>query len=99
METTLLLCLIRKKKKIPSITFSGFVLLCFGCTLWHAGGVPGDSDSKEFACSVGELGLIPGLERSPGDGMATHSSILAWRIPIDRGDWRATVHGVTKSWT
>ena len=33
------------------------------------------------------------------EGMATHSSILAWRIPMDRGAWRATVHGVTKSWT
>ena len=32
-------------------------------------------------------------------GMATHSNIPAWRIPIDRGDWQATVHGVTKSWT
>ena len=31
--------------------------------------------------------------------MATHSSILAWRIPLDRGAWRATVHGVAKSWT
>ena len=33
------------------------------------------------------------------DGMATHSRILAWRIPMDRGAWRATVHGVTKSRT
>ena len=32
-------------------------------------------------------------------GMATHSSILAWRIPIDRGAWWATVHGVAKNWT
>ena len=31
--------------------------------------------------------------------MATHSSILAWRIPMDRGSWRATAHGVTKNWT
>ena len=31
--------------------------------------------------------------------MATHSSILAWRIPMDKGAWRATAHGVTKSWT
>jgi len=30
--------------------------------------------------------------------MATHSSILAWRIPMDRGAWRATVQGVTKRW-
>ena len=33
------------------------------------------------------------------EGMATHSSILAWRIPMDRGAWRATVHGVEMSWT
>ena len=31
--------------------------------------------------------------------MATHSSILAWRIPMDRGAWRVTVHGVAKSQT
>ena len=33
------------------------------------------------------------------EGKATHSSILAWRIPMDRGGWQATVHGVTKSRT
>ena len=33
------------------------------------------------------------------EGMATHSSILAWRMPIDRGAWQAAVHGVTKSRT
>ena len=32
-------------------------------------------------------------------GMATHSSIFAWRIPMDRGAWRAMVHGVTKNRT
>ena len=32
-------------------------------------------------------------------GMATHSSILARTIPMDRGAWRATVHGVSKSGT
>ena len=31
------------------------------------------------------------------EGMATHSSILAWSIPMNRGAWRATVHGVAKS--
>ena len=31
--------------------------------------------------------------------MATHSSILAWRMPMDRGAWQTTVHGVTKSQT
>ena len=33
------------------------------------------------------------------EGMAAHSSILAWRIPMDRGAWWATVHGITKSQT
>ena len=33
------------------------------------------------------------------EGMATHTSILAWRIPMDRGDWQATVHGVRHDWS
>ena len=40
-----------------------------------------------------------GWEDPLEEGMATHSSILALRIPMDRGAWRATVHGVTKSRT
>ena len=44
-------------------------------------GFPGGSFMKEAACNVGDLGSIPGLGRSPGKGIATHSGILAWRIP------------------
>ena len=40
---------------------------------------------------MGHLGLIPGL------GQRTHSSILAWRIPVDRRAWHAIVHGVSES--
>jgi len=40
-----------------------------------------------------------GCEYPLEEGMATQSSILAWRIPMDRGGWQATVHGVTESWT
>ena len=40
-----------------------------------------------------------GWEDPLEEGMATHSSILAWRIPRDRGTWQATVFGVTKGWT
>ena len=40
-----------------------------------------------------------GLEDPLEEGMATHSSILVWRIPMNRGPWRVTVHGVSKSWT
>ena len=57
---------------------------------------PGGSDSRESAGNAGDPGLIPGLGRSPGGG---HSSILAWKIPRDRGAWWDTAHRVTKSWT
>ena len=40
-----------------------------------------------------------GWEDPLEEGMTTHSSILAWRIPMDRGVWWATVYGVTKSQT
>ena len=102
-------------------------------------GCPGGSDGKESACNEGDLGLIPGLGRSPGEdngyqfqyswaslvaqtvknqpamqetwvrslgwedlleeGMATHSSTLAWRIPMDRGAWQVIVRGVANSQT
>ena len=103
------------------------------------GGFPSSSSGKESACNAGDPGSIPGLEKSPGEGisypfqypwaslvaqmvknppamweiwlqslgwedpleegMATHSSILGWRIPMDRGAWQAAVHGVAKSGT
>ena len=44
---------------------------------------------------VRSLGWEDPLEK----GMATHSSILAWKIPMDRGAWQATVHEVAKDWT
>ena len=57
---------------------------------------PGGSDGKEAACNVGDLGLISGLVRPPGGGHG-HSNILVWRMPMVRGLWQATVHGVAKS--
>ena len=51
---------------------------------------PGGSDGKESAWNAEKnLGSIPGLGRSPGEGMATHSSMLAWRIP-----WREKPSGL-----
>ena len=47
-------------------------------------GLPWWLSGKESVCNTGtsgDAGLISGLGRSPGEGMTTHSSILAWRIP------------------
>ena len=58
-------------------------------------GLLSSSHGKESSHTVGDLGLVPGSGRSTGEGMATHSSILAWRIP-----WtEATIHGVAKRQT
>ena len=44
-------------------------------------GFPGGSSGKESASNAGDLGLIPGSERSCGVGMVTYFRIIAWRIP------------------
>ena len=125
---------------LPRCTHFGIIVafnnrqgLPWWCRGWE--GFPGSSASKESACNAGDPSSIPGLERSPGEGIgdslqyswaslvaqmvknlpamqetwvqslgwedpleegkATHSSILPRRISMDRGAWRATVHGVT----
>ena len=67
------------------------------CSSIH--GFPRGSDSKESACSVGDLGSTPGLERSPGDGNGYQLQYSCLENPMGRGACWATVHGVTKSWT
>ena len=62
-------------------------------------GFPGGSDGKESACSVGDLGSSPVLERSPGGGRGNPLQYSCLENPTDRGAWWATVHVVTKSWT
>ena len=59
----------------------------------------GDSDSKVFAYNEGELGSIPGLGRSPGGEHGNPLQYSCLENPMDRGAWRATAHGVAKSWT
>ena len=57
-------------------------------------GFPGGSAGKESACNVGDLGLIPGLGRSPGEGNGYPLQYSGLENSMDY-----TVHGVTKSWT
>ena len=62
-------------------------------------GFPGGSDGKESARKVGGSGLIPGLGRFPEGGHGNPLQRSCLENPMDRGAWRATVSGVTKSRT
>ena len=57
---------------------------------------PGGSDGKESAYNTGDLGVIPGLGRSPGEGNGYSLQYSCLENSMDRGAWLATVHGVTK---
>ena len=63
--------------------------LCHGLPWWLSG--------KGSACSAGEVGVIPGLRRSPGGGHDNPLQYSGLENAMDRGAWRATVHGVTES--
>ena len=80
---------------------NGHMLLAPTCD--EAGGLynfPDGSAGKEFACNVGDIGLIPRLGISPGGGNTGNGNFFQYSClenPMDKGAWRATVHGVTKS--
>ena len=57
---------------------------------------PGGSDGKASAYSAGDPGLIPGSGRSPGEGNGNPLQYSCLENPMDRGAWRATVHGVAR---
>ena len=62
-------------------------------------GFPGGSDSKESACNAGDLGLIPGSGRSPGEGNGNLLQYYCLGNPTDRGTWQARAQGIKKSQT
>ena len=62
-------------------------------------GFPGGSEVKVSAFNAGDLGLIPGLGRSPGEGNGNPLQNSCLENPMDREAWWATVHGVAESWT
>ena len=57
-----------------------------GCPLWLS--------CEESACNVGDLGLIPGLGRSPGEGTSYPLQYSGLEKSMDRGAWQTTVHWV-----
>ena len=73
-----------KRDRLPTPVFMGF---------------SGSSDGKDSACSVGDLGSIPGLGRPPGGGPGNLLQYSCLGNPMDRGAWWATVHGVAKNRT
>ena len=60
-------------------------------------GLPCGSAGKESTCNRGDLGLVPGLGRSLGEGNGYPLQYSCLENSVDRGAWRATVHGVAKS--
>ena len=66
-----------------------FIYMCFSL------GFFGSSRDKESACNAGDLGLIPGSGRSPGEGNGNPLQYSCMDNPMDSRAWGATVHGVT----
>ena len=60
-------------------------------------GFPGGSKGKESTCNTGDLGLTPGLGRYPGEGNGYPLQYSCLKNSMDRGAWRATVHGSQES--
>ena len=60
---------------------------------------PDGSSSKKSACNAGDPCSIPGLGRSPGEGNGYPLQYSSLENSMDRGAWKAIVHGVSKSWS
>ena len=67
--------------------------------LYGSWGLPGGSVDKDSACNAGELDLIPRSGRPPGEGNGNPLQYSCLENSMDKVTWRATVHGVAKSWT
>ena len=77
---------------------SSLQMMVWATMCWHLG-FHGGSKNKESTCNAGDEGLIPGSGRSPGGGHGNPLQYSCLENPMDRGAWRAAVHGVTKSQT
>ena len=77
--------------------FSHLKKLVVSCALGFPGGLV-VKNVPAIAGAAGDLGSIPASGRSPGGGSGSPLQYSCLENPMDRGAWRATVHGVTKSW-
>ena len=80
------------------LTLAKFLLIFFFYALGF-GGLPDGSVVNNLPANAGDAGLIPGSERSPGEGNANPLHYSCLQNTMDKEAWWATTHGVTKSWT
>ena len=89
-------------RRPPSVTLDGLMLTLLNSLSRFVGlllyqiRLPWCLSGKESACNAGDVGSIPGLGRSPGEGNGNSLQCSCLENPMDRGAWQATVHGVTK---
>ena len=84
------ICAVSPPKKVAN---------CIAITPGTVLGSPSYADSYRSTCDAGDLGLIPGLGRSPEEGNGNPLQYSCLGNSMDRGAWWATVPGVTNSWT
>ena len=85
----------RTRARSPSFCRASWFIRCFP-------GLPQKLSGKDSACKAGvagDTGSIPGSGRSPEGGHGNPLQYSCLKNHMDRGAWRATVHGVSKSWT
>ena len=82
---------------IQCIVEFSLVIFCWGLGT-GSWGFPGVSVGKESPFNAGDLGSVPGLARSPGEGNSYPLQYSGLENSMNRGAWQATVHGVAKSW-
>ena len=84
---------------VSSVTFRSLIYFEFIFVYGVREGFPGGSLVKNLSDNTADAGSVPGVGRSPGEGNGYPPQYFCLGIPMDRGAWRSTVLGVTKSWT
>ena len=75
------------------LNWMAFVILNYIKSAFITRGFPGGSDGKEFTCNAGDLGLIPGLGRPPGEGNGYLLQYSCLENSMDKGAWKSQLFG------
>ena len=94
-------CLTTIQRSLLCKTIQALLNICPSLSSWPLDqelwlSFPGSSAGKESSCNVGDLGLILGLGRSPRGRHGNPLQYFSWRIPMGRGAWWATIHGLQR---